>query len=96
MLAEDHEQALTWGDRALDLAIRLGDEGTRAHALVNLGCASVQLDPRETARLLEAHRVADGAGEREDATRALGNLGYVLMSWAKPEPALRYARQALA
>ena len=40
--------------------------------------------------------MADAAGEREDATRALGNLGYILMSWAKPEPALRYAQQGLA
>lgn len=96
MLAEDGGQALTWGERALDLATRLGDESTRAHALVNLGCTRVQLDSGETAALLKAHRVADAAGEREDATRALGNLGYILMSWAKPEPALRYAQQALA
>ena len=32
-------------------------------------------------RLLEAHAVADAIGEREEATRALGNLAYVLMSW---------------
>jgi predicted ATPase len=96
MLAEDGEQALKWGQRALDLATRLGDESTRAHALVNLACTKVQLDPGETGALLEAHALADAAGEREDAIRALGNLGYVLMSWAMPQPALRYARQALA
>ena len=56
----------------------------------------MQLDPGETGALLEAHALADAAGEREDATRALGNLGYVLMSWAMPEPALRYAQRALA
>ena len=95
MLAED-VQALTWGARALTLAVRLGDDSTHAHALVNLGCARLQLDQNETAALYRAHAVADAAGEREDATRALGNLGYVLMSWAKPEPALRYAQQALA
>jgi DNA-binding CsgD family transcriptional regulator/tetratricopeptide (TPR) repeat protein len=96
MLAEDAEQALAWGERAFRLSLRLGDESTGAHALVNLGCARIQLDPNETAPLLEAHTVADGAGDREDATRALGNLGYVLMSWVRPEPALRYAQQALA
>lgn len=96
MLAEDLEQALTWGERALELATRLGDESTRAHALVNLGCARVQLDQGDTTALLEAHAVADAVGDREDATRALGNLGYVLMSWAKPEPAHQYAQQALA
>jgi DNA-binding CsgD family transcriptional regulator/tetratricopeptide (TPR) repeat protein len=96
MLAEDSGQALSWGERALALALRLGDASTRAHALVNLGCARIQLDHRQSDGLLEAHAVADAAGNREDATRALGNLGYVLMSWAKPEPALRYSQQALA
>ena len=96
MLAEDGEQALKWGARALDLATLLGDESTRAHALVNVACTKVQMDPDEIGVLLEAHALADAAGEREDATRALGNLGYVLMSWAMPQPALRYAREALA
>jgi DNA-binding CsgD family transcriptional regulator/tetratricopeptide (TPR) repeat protein len=96
MLADDGEQALKWGRRALDLATRLGDESTRAHALVNLGCAQVQLDPHDTGPLLEAHALADSVGRREDATRALGNLGYVLMSWAMPDPALSYLRRALA
>jgi DNA-binding CsgD family transcriptional regulator/tetratricopeptide (TPR) repeat protein len=96
MLAEDGEQALGWGQRALDLATALGDESTRAHALVNMACARVQMDPDDVRPLVEAHALADAVGEREDATRALGNLGYVLMSWARPEPALRYAEQALA
>jgi DNA-binding SARP family transcriptional activator len=96
MLAEDTEQALAWGERALELAIELGDESTRAHALVNLASAKIELDPGETAALLEAHAVADAAGDRHEATRALNNLGYSLMCWVKPEPALRYAQQAVA
>ena len=47
-------------------------------------------------RLLEAHAVAHAAGEREEAGRALGNLGYVLMTWVEPEPAWRYAVEALS
>jgi DNA-binding CsgD family transcriptional regulator/tetratricopeptide (TPR) repeat protein len=96
MLADDGEQALTWGTRALDLATMLGDESTRAHALVNIGCARVQMDPDDVRPLLDAHTLADAVGEREDATRALGNLGYVLMEWAQPEPALQYLEQARA
>ena len=96
MLAEDFDQALSWGERGLDLATRLGDDNTRAHALVNIACTRVQMDPDASGALLEAHALADAAGEREDATRALGNLGYVLMSWALPEPAARYARRAVA
>jgi DNA-binding CsgD family transcriptional regulator/tetratricopeptide (TPR) repeat protein len=96
MLAEDIGQAVTWGDRALELATRLGDQRTRAHALVNLGCSRVLLDHHETAQLLEAHAVADAAGDRYEATRALGTLGYSLMCWVQPEPANRYLQQALA
>ena len=95
MLADDGEEALRWGGRALDVATRLGDDATRAHAVVNMACAKVQMDPGETGALLEAHKLANAAGEREDATRALGNLGYVLLSWARPEPALRYLTWAL-
>ena len=76
MLAEDTDQALRWGQRALELATTLGDERTRAHALVNIGARAVQMDPDDVRPLLEAHAVADAVGEREDATRALGNLGY--------------------
>ncbi len=96
MLAQDTEQAFLWGDLALALASRLGDESTRAHALVSLGTARLQLDSGETAVLLEAHAVADAAADRHEATRALENLGYTLMYWAKPEPACRYLEQALA
>ena len=96
MLADEGAQALSWGESALELATRLGDDSTRAHALVNIGCAKVQMDADETGPLLEAHAAADAVGEREDATRALGNLGFVQLSWARPAPALSYARRALA
>lgn len=95
-LAENNRVALVWGERALDLAARLGDEGTQANVMVNIGSVRVDMDHRETSSLLEAHAMADAVGDRHEATRALGNLGYALMSWVQPEPALRYARQALA
>lgn len=53
------------------------------------------MDLGETGALLEAHELSESTGEREDATRALGNLGYVLMSWARPEQALLYTQKAL-
>ena len=95
-LAEYNDQALEWGERALELATKLGDDRTRAHVLVNLGSVRVDVDHRQAAALLEAHAFADAVGDRHEATRALGNLGYALMSWAQPEPALAYAREALA
>jgi predicted ATPase/DNA-binding CsgD family transcriptional regulator len=95
-LAEYNDQALVWGERALELASKLGDERTRAHVLVNIASVRLDVDHRQVAPLLEAHAFADEVGEKHEATRALGNLGYALMSWAQPEPAVRYARQALA
>ena len=96
MLAEDADPALTWGERALQLAASLGDERTRAHALVNIGTAGINLDDGQAARLLEAHAVADAAGDRHEAARALDNLGISLLYWVRPEEALRYAQQAVA
>ena len=95
-LAEYNDQALLWGERALELATKLGDERTRAHVLVNIASVKLDVDHRQISPLLEAHAFADEVGEKHEATRALGNLGYALMSWARPEPAMRYARQALA
>ena len=94
-LAELNDQALEWGERALDLATKLGDERTQAHVLVNLASVRVDVDPEQAPSLLEAHEFAHGVGNKHEAARALGNLGYALMSWAQPEPAVRYARRAL-
>jgi DNA-binding CsgD family transcriptional regulator len=63
---------------------------------VNIGSAELQFEPDATAMLLEAHAIADAAGDRHEAARALSNLAYSLMTWALPEPALRYAREAYA
>ena len=94
-LAELNDQALEWGERALDLATRLGDERTQAHVLVNLASVRVDVDPGQATALLEAHEFAHEVGDKHEAARALGNLGYALMSWAQPEPAVRHARRAL-
>ena len=96
MLAERGEETIEWGERALALATRLGDDRTRAHALINVGGARSQVDPDETAALLEAHAIADAAGDRHEAARALINLGYTQLCWVRPEPALRYTRMGLA
>jgi DNA-binding CsgD family transcriptional regulator/tetratricopeptide (TPR) repeat protein len=95
MVAEDSEQAFTWGVQALELAIRLGDDKTRAHALINIGTTRLQLDPTDTETLVEAHEVADAAGDPHEATRALVNLGYTLMLWGRADAALPHARRAL-
>lgn len=96
MLADDRPRCVEWGERALELATRLGDEQTRAHALVNLGSVQAQLEPGATAALLEAHAVAHRSGEREQATRALTNLAFSSMRWARTDAALAYADRARA
>ena len=96
MLKEDAEQAIALGEQALELATRLGDESTRAHALVNIGSARTQLDHRDIETLLEAHAIADSAGDWHEAARALVNLSYTLMLWIRAEEALEYGEQALA
>src|SRR5262249_25967623 len=85
------EPAFLWGGRALELATRLDDASTRAHALVNIGSAKVQLDPEETSPLLEAHSFADIVGDAHVAARALNDLAYCLMAWVRPDAALRHA-----
>jgi DNA-binding CsgD family transcriptional regulator/tetratricopeptide (TPR) repeat protein len=96
MLSEDGEQALLWGERAIRLATSLGDEATLAHALVNIGTSRNQLDPDGDAELRDAHRIADAAGNWEEGSRALTNLAFTHLYWARPEQALRYAEQGLA
>src|SRR5262249_13143155 len=81
MLADEPERAVEWGEEALALATQLGDEATRTHALINIGSAEIQLDPGAVGTLLEAHAIADAAGQREDASRALSNLAYSLVCW---------------
>ena len=64
MLAEDTDDALDWGERALELAVRLGDESTRVHALVNIASAKIMLDAtadRRAARGDRDRRRARGA-----------------------------------
>jgi ATP/maltotriose-dependent transcriptional regulator MalT len=96
MLAHDMNDAITWGERALELATRLGDGDTRAHALINIGTARVQRDPSDDATLLEGFTIADAAGQSEQAARALVNLGYSLFCWVLPERAGRFFEQSLA
>jgi DNA-binding CsgD family transcriptional regulator/tetratricopeptide (TPR) repeat protein len=96
MLAQDLGPAMLWGNRATELATKLGDNETLAHALVNIGTAKMQLDPDDNATLLMAHRVADDAGLPYEATRALNNLGYTLMCWARPRPSIEYLQRAAA
>ncbi len=96
MLSAHTEQAIAWGSRAVELSQRFGDDRTQAHALINIGSARTFLDPDDTEDLLKGHSLADASGDREQAARALLNLGYASITWIRPGPARRYTDQAIA
>jgi DNA-binding CsgD family transcriptional regulator len=96
MLTEATEPALQWSERALELAVRIGDDQTRVHAHVNVASIRLDIDPDDSDGLVEAHAVADAAGDRHEAARAIVNLGYGLLAWVKPAEAIRAAEQGMA
>ena len=96
MLANDADLAIEWGERALDLATRLGDQQIRGHALCNIGAARMLVDPDDIATLLEAHGVAHAAGDAYEATRALVNIAYTAMYSGRHDAGMDYARRVVA
>ena len=76
MFNERHLEAIEVGNRAIDLARRIGDQETYAHALTNVGTAVLGRVDHERGRsmLEDAHARAVEAGEDDHAARALVNL----------------------
>lgn len=93
MLSHDADNALIWGERALELAERLGVVETAVHALTNVGTMEMEIGREEsgTAKLSEALRRATAAGLDEDVGRAYVNLAFVnlwMRRYAVAEPYL--------
>lgn len=78
MLAMETGPSLHWGDKALALAIALGDRATEIHALNNIGTAKLDADDEEAGRadLERSLALAQEGGFEEHAARAFTNLGY--------------------
>jgi len=90
------EEALEFGGRALDLAARFGDQGVRAHALVNIGVALVIAgDDCGFAKLEQGLSVALEHHLPEYAGRAYANLVDISVSQHRRELADRYLPEAL-
>ena len=86
--ADDAEQTLAWGERAIELAQRLGDTEVLVHALNSLGTMEfVAGSPDGEMKLERSLRAAKEAGLDEQVARGLCNL-----AWA----ATRLRRYALA
>lgn len=77
MLEGDATAAVTWGERALEVAQQLGDEGLRAHALNNVGTSLDAIgDPRGRDMQLESIALAREHGLDEHVARGYTNLAW--------------------
>jgi tetratricopeptide (TPR) repeat protein len=89
MLACEYEQAVHWGQRAVDLAGELDVEDVRIHALNNVGCSLTGLGRTDEglAMLRESCDRAIAAGLVHDAARAKMNIGDILYNLGRLEEA---------
>jgi DNA-binding CsgD family transcriptional regulator/tetratricopeptide (TPR) repeat protein len=75
MLARDSDAGIAWGERAIALAERLGEDEILVHALNNVGASHCQRgDPDGRATLERSLDLALAAGLEEHAARAYTNL----------------------
>ncbi|WP_328421328.1 LuxR C-terminal-related transcriptional regulator [Micromonospora sp. NBC_00389] len=96
MLADDNDRAIEWGDRARELARRLGDVETEAHALVNVGSARLQSgDVAGIIELERGHTLAVAHHLDDHAARALVNLATMSLEWHRIGPAAEALDRAL-
>ncbi len=80
MLRWNVPDAIAWGEKAIALADRLGEQETLIHALINVGTARATRDDLEGRNMLErAHRLAADDGMIDHACRALVNLSWQQM-----------------
>jgi DNA-binding CsgD family transcriptional regulator/tetratricopeptide (TPR) repeat protein len=96
MLSGRLEEAREWGEPAMGMAERVGDEATRIHARITLGVIRTLVDPDDIAELLAGHEMADAAGDRHEAVRALLGLAGGFLEWVRPQEALCHAQRASA
>lgn len=76
MLADETQEAVLWGERAIELAEKLGATDTLVHALNNVGTAELLAsNERGRAKLEESLRLALENNFEEHAARAFTNLG---------------------
>jgi DNA-binding CsgD family transcriptional regulator/tetratricopeptide (TPR) repeat protein len=91
MLEYAHAEAMDWGERAVELAERLGDDEILAHALNNVGSAELQAGIASGAAKIERSLdLALIAGLHEHAARAFTNLATISVIRRDFEVAARY------
>jgi DNA-binding CsgD family transcriptional regulator/tetratricopeptide (TPR) repeat protein len=97
MLAQRSTEAISWGERAIELAERLGDSTTLVHALNNVGSARLYEGHDSGREQLERSlALALEAGMEEHAARAYTNLSSILTASFQFELAERYLLEGLS
>lgn len=75
MTSHRTSEAIEFGERAIESAVRFGDESVRAHALNNIGTSmAMAADQSGFLKLKESLRIALDGGFHEHAGRAYANL----------------------
>jgi DNA-binding CsgD family transcriptional regulator len=97
MLEYAHADAVVWGERAIDLAERLGNDEIVVHALNNVGTAELQGGLADgTPKLERSLDLALSAGMHEHAARAFTNLATISVKRRNFEPAGRHLEAGIA
>ena len=96
MIDQQHEPAVAWGHRALELARRLGDPEAIAYALNNIGSAELAAGSEDgRAKLLESLQIAKRHTMQEHIDRALFNLGETDLAFHRYADAERHLVECL-
>ncbi|MBL8096382.1 MAG: AAA family ATPase, partial [Anaerolineales bacterium] len=97
MLAWDDAAAIDWGQRALDLAERVGALEIQVHALTNVGSATLLADFEAGVGMLErALLLARANGLHDHASRCYANLSTASVQLHRYAPARRWFEEGLA
>lgn len=79
MLSDESEEAIYWGNKAIDLANKMNDAETLSHALNNVGTTQMSNTPdfeSGEAKVQQALQLGLEFGYEEHVARAYTNLGY--------------------
>ena len=98
MLSEEHDEAVLWGSRAIELAEKLGGAPeTLVHALNNVGVAELIANNEQgRIKLEESLRLALANNLQDHVGRAYTNLAFITVRQRKYELATRYLEDGIA
>jgi DNA-binding CsgD family transcriptional regulator/tetratricopeptide (TPR) repeat protein len=98
MLDHDCDAALAWGERAIELSERLGEQEVLAHALNNVGTTLMISGAVEDgiARLRRSLDIALAVDAQEHVARAYTNLGWELGLMRRMDEAEKVLRTGIA